>query len=359
MTTHPLDANAWVVQLHARKLRARERAELNQWLAASPDNVREFLRAETVWRLSGGFAHDEQIQRQLDAILARKPPRPVVARRRSVRIVAWAASVLVIATLGALAWQMLAHNHATVYETVAGEQRSVLLPDESALTLNTASRVRVRYGEHERKLELERGEVIFQVAKDAARPFVVQVGPGIVRALGTRFDVMLDERRAVTVAVLDGSVQVITRGVGRESPSQPTNDASGAAAPAGSILRAGESAAFESSGRMVRANPEHASLERINAWHDGKLRFDAWSLLDAIREHNRYATKPIRFGSAELENLRVSGVFRVGDTAALLSALNQLLDIEAVDEGDSIVLNRSHRTEQATTPDSPKAPRDN
>jgi len=160
---------------------------------------------------------------------------------------------------------------------------------------------------------------------------------------------MLDEQRAVTVAVLDGSVELITRGVGRQLPSQSADNASGAARiSTGSVLRAGESAAYEASGLRVRANPEHASFERINAWHDGKLQFDSWTLLDAVREHNRYATKPIRFGTPELEDLKVSGVFRVGDTTALLNALNRLLNIQAVDQGDAIILTRASGNGQDT-----------
>jgi ferric-dicitrate binding protein FerR (iron transport regulator) len=40
---------------------------------------------------------------------------------------------------------------------------------------------------------------------------------------------------------------------------------------------------------IIDARAERASTERINAWREGRLRFDSWPLEDAVREHNRYA----------------------------------------------------------------------
>jgi transmembrane sensor len=194
--------------------------------------------------------------------------------------------------------------------------------------------VGVEYDGQQRLLTLERGEALFQVARDPKRPFIVRAGRGFVRAIGTRFDVLIDSKRDVTVAVLEGRVDVV-----------PQPQTALAHTDSHMLLDAGQAVAFETAGKLVQANTEHASSERINAWREGRLRFDAWPLGDAIREHNRYAAKPIRLGSPELEGLKVSGVFRVGDTEALLTALRRLLDVRAAEQQDSIVLTAKAATD--------------
>jgi len=66
-----------------------------------------------------------------------------------------------------------------------GEIRQVPLADGSRLTLDERSRVSVQYETATRRVRLEFGEVLFEVAKDPKRPFVVQAGNIRVRAVGT------------------------------------------------------------------------------------------------------------------------------------------------------------------------------
>jgi transmembrane sensor len=164
---------------------------------------------------------------------------------------------------------------------------------------------------------------LFDVAPEASRPFVVQAGEGLVRAVGTRFNVLL-ESQTVTVSVLEGRVELEPRAATLPSPT---------------LLGAGQSAAWrQEDGRLVAAAPERASRARIAAWREGKLRFDEWPLERAIEEHNRYAQRPIRLSPEISSQVMVSGVFRIGDTEALIQALGELLQVEAVDTGEAWLL---------------------
>ena len=71
------------------------------------------------------------------------------------------------------------------YDTAVGERRAISLEDGSTIELNTNSRVRVRLARGERRLWLEKGQAMFAVAPDKARPFLVTAGDTTVRALGT------------------------------------------------------------------------------------------------------------------------------------------------------------------------------
>jgi transmembrane sensor len=83
------------------------------------------------------------------------------------------------------------------FQTSAGERRAFDLPDGSRITLDADSVLNVQMLPDRRSLQLARGEAYFEVAKDAARPFLVRAGGAVVRAVGTAFDVRMSVDRTV------------------------------------------------------------------------------------------------------------------------------------------------------------------
>jgi transmembrane sensor len=81
-----------------------------------------------------------------------------------------------------------------------------------------------------------------------------------------------------------------------------------------------------------------ASTERIAAWREGKLRFDNWRLAEAIDEYNRYASKPIHLAAPQLADVRITGVFRIGDSGAFVTALGELVGATVEDAGATLEL---------------------
>lgn len=313
----------WVVRYRSRQLGRRELRALRAWLAASRDHARDLLRAEAVWRMSGALGQDKEIQEHL-ARSTRRQASAAAASRRSRRVIGLAGAAA--ASLAAIATVWYAYfGTRDWYETAPGQQRTVMLPEGSSIAINTDTRLAVDFSDAQRLIVLKRGEALFEVTPDSTRPFVVRAANGYVRAVGTRFNVLVEER-AVTVAVLEGRVEVAPGGDGDE-PAK--------------LLDAGQSAAYERSGRLVEAAPERASRERIAAWREGKLSFDAWPLERAVHEHNRYAAKPLRLAGPELAHLEISGVFRIGDTKALVYALGKLMDVQVIDEGDALLITGS------------------
>jgi hypothetical protein len=65
----------------------------------------------------------------------------------------------------------------------------------------------VRPSENLRAVEHTKGEALFKVAKDPARPFKVRAGDATIIAVGTEFNVERDSDRAV-VSVTEGRVVV-------------------------------------------------------------------------------------------------------------------------------------------------------
>lgn len=105
------------------------------------------------------------------------------------------------------------------YSTGDGERRQIELADGSAVILNSNSSLRIpsSYNRQERSLEVK-GEAFFEVAKDPAKPFIVNNHQLAVQALGTIFKVRAyDFEPAIRVALMEGKVSLHDR-LTRQAP---------------------------------------------------------------------------------------------------------------------------------------------
>jgi len=299
---------------------ARDRQRAWMLLAAVEDNpkVQEWLReADAAGRLDRKRSGTRTRVRMLTT-------------RRSL----WAAAAGVALTIGA-AGAVYHYFGAQHYETRIGEQRDVLLPDGSRITLNTNTAVAVRYSRAAREIELQRGEALFAVKHNSTQPFEVSAGQTLTRAVGTEFNVDL-RKTGVTVSVLEGSVRVsaLTDVRGTAAATQ--------SATSSALMRVavdkGEALEFRAQER--RLQEEKADLKRIDAWRARRLEFSNTRLAEAIEEFNRYSTTHIEVGTPELESVRVSGIFRTGDAAGFLYSLQQALGVQTHESVHGVVLTR-------------------
>src|SRR5262249_1923478 len=80
--------------------------------------------------------------------------------------------------------------------------------DGSVIHLNTNSEVRICYTARIRHVRIVRGEALFRVERDAARPFRVSTDTAVIRAVGSEFDVYQQSART-RVAVVHGQVNLL------------------------------------------------------------------------------------------------------------------------------------------------------
>ena len=93
-------------------------------------------------------------------------------------------------------------------ETRVGEWRTVQLADGSTVSTGPNTLMQVDYSDGTRRINLARGEAMFKVTKDPSRPFIVNAGGAVARAVGTRFGVERREDR-IRVTVAEGKVAVV------------------------------------------------------------------------------------------------------------------------------------------------------
>lgn len=305
------EASAWLARLQGAQRTAEAEDAFRAWLAESSAHARAFARVTDTWELIPGAQQ-----------LAERPQRRP-ARRRPLRLVLAAAAVLLVVLGVGSAWWLL---RPPVYQTVAGEQKTVVLEDGTRMILNTDTRVVVDYHKGQRDVRLDHGEALFEVAHNAERPFVVHVGERQVRALGTVFDVRGDSDH-LTVALFKGSVRISHSG--NAPPEAPLARAV--------VLAPGERLTLHPGAKAV---VDHPDMAQIDAWRRGLVMFDNASLAQAIAELNRYGGTPVRIADPTLADLRVSGVFSTGDPAEFASAVARLHGLEVARTKQAVVIRR-------------------
>lgn len=133
------------------------------------------------------------------------------SRARHLRAAAFMFPAIAAAGLSSLALgAVVAGDPATQINSLSAGRRVVGLEDGSTVDLMAGSALSVRLKSQRRDVVLKRGEATFKVASDPDRPFVVAAGDGRIQAIGTAFNVRLQDRQVVVTAV-DGSVIVEAR----------------------------------------------------------------------------------------------------------------------------------------------------
>lgn len=296
-------AGRWLARLHADDCSAAERRNFDAWRTAQTTHAEAYAQAEQLWSGLDELAEDPEILQWRRE--ARQSAPAASNRRGRLRWLA-AASLAAVVLCGSFAtWWFVGGSSVSSYATAHGEQRSVVLADGSRLVLNTDTLLDVDLGRYVRRVRLHRGEAMFEVTHDADRPFVVQAGGNTITDIGTRFDVR-DSGAQTAVAVLEGMVAV-------------ARDGNTAELTAGEQIVAGN-------GVWIRG---HADPTMAAGWTQGRLVFRSTPLGDAVAEANRYGPDRLVIADPSLAQLKISGEFRIGNTSALVRALQSVYPIRA------------------------------
>ncbi len=224
------------------------------------------------------------------------------------------AAGLLLIVAGTMFSRILTNPEPLHYETAVGQQKTVMLNDGSVVTLNTDTKLSAVITHSDRKLYLERGEVYFEVARDKSRPFVVMVGNGEVRAVGTAFNIRFREQSA-TVTVTDGRVDV--------KPLDANKIAERFQLKAGDQLNYGKSG--------VRQHTLIGSeLSRFTTWRQGKIIFDQQTIAEIIDEIQYYIPEKIVLARENIGEMVIGGVFETGNVYTLIDAIESSLPVHVV-----------------------------
>lgn len=302
------EAAAWHARLGATLIDAGAIDDFFEW-RSKPGNADAYRRVDRVWRESQSLGSDPAIAEALDG--AHHRARRSGFGRRSVLIGGLAGATALLIVAGIWLW-----NGRGAFTTDVGEQRVIQLVDGSKVNLDTDSRIRVRFTEGERRINLDYGQALFDVAPASDRPFVVMAGDARVTAEGTVFDVRRGGE-GVSVTLVSGVVDVAAS----ETTIQPRR------------MAAGQQARV--SGSVISTRSVDVAAE--TSWTSGRLIFSDVPLEQAASEMNRYLTDKIEIDDAGIRTVSINGVFLVGDRDAFVSAASEGLGLTPIPRADGSV----------------------
>lgn len=317
LSSYPKTADDWFVFNQRDDLDEDDYAAFLAWLEADEQNEADYAKTE-----------------QVSALMREAAATPAFAANENrpdarFRFAAIAAAVLVLIALPALL--LTFRLNGTTYFTAVGEQREIALEDGSRLRMNTATRLQVKFDDHQRLIALETGEAYFDVEPDpAGRAFVVDAGEAHIRAVGTEFNI-LNSVAGVTVDVLEGVVEVDSRNGEVGTPAQ---------------LSEGGQITVERGGDVSDVRP--ADARRINAWKDGRLEFAAAPLAEAIAEFNRYSDVKLALADASIGELTISGSFTIGHSRQFAHGLEDAFPVRVSESRGRILLHDARKNVDAS-----------
>ncbi|MGX9695717.1 FecR family protein [Janthinobacterium lividum] len=291
-------AARWIVRLSADDPSERDtaRAGFAAWKAADPlhatvaagmENL--LLQLSAVREPAGG---DHRPARAALAALAPK--------RQRLRQLAAASAVAVLALTGALVISERPAYLLADLRSPTGQWQTHTLADGSRLTLGSHSAVNVRFNAGERHVELVRGDILVDVAKDAQRPFIVDSNQAAIRALGTRFSVR-KEGGSTTLSMLESKVLA-------QVPQHPAV-----------VVQAGQRARITDDGVGPIVAIDAASVQE--AWRAHQLVVDDQPLTEVLDELARHRPGQLHYDRAQIAGIRVAAVLPLDDTDKALQLL--------------------------------------
>lgn len=296
----------WLARLDRPDVGEADWIAFDAWLEAAPEHKLAYDEVLALW------SDVEAAAPSLDQALT--PPR-APASRRWVLAGGLAAAGLVAAITP---WSDFTAPTVT-YQTARGERQSVTLSDGTRIDLNAGSRLTVRLTGRERRVAIDGGQAIFDVAKDPRRPFLIEAGDRTVRVVGTQFDVRYrDGRQSVTVA----------RGVVEVRPT----------AGAGKAYRLTVGQRLDHMAGAPDAEVTAGSPQAVFAWRSGKLVYRDEPLANVVADLNQYADRPIRLADARTGRLPFSGVLVTADGADMVQTLTLVAPVTSTTTPEGLLL---------------------
>lgn len=195
--------------------------------------------------------------------------------------------------------------------TSTGEWQRHTLEDGSQVSLNSNSAFDTEFNQYKREIVLRAGQIKINVSKDLAyqgstRPFVVTTEHGSIEALGTEF-IVSHQGEMTNLAMLESKTLVKTKQQLENSINQG--------------LVVGSGFTVDITKRQLSALTAISATALAKAWHKQQLLVQNKPLVEVLNELNRHHVGHIFYDDEQLQNLRISAVLPLHNTAQALTLL--------------------------------------
>ena len=335
------EAAEWVIRKD-KGFTAEEQDQFFQWLADDPRHGEIFADNSQSWdnfEMLAEWRPKHSSEPNPDLLATIRPARKV-------KLWSGALALAAVLALVAVVWSVRSTDEpAQTFDSYVIQYDALdhgfhLLEDGSEIDLNEDTELLVAYSAAERRVELRSGEAHFIVEKDPIRPFVVVAGGATVRAVGTAFNVRLEED-SVEVLVTEGRVRMEDsnthgyRDFKTQLPKLPVQD-----------LLSGQRSIItfaEENPSVETISVETEEMDRLLKWKPDKLDFPSMPLSEAVMEFNKRNDVQIVIADSEIASVTISLLnFRSNNINGFVRLLNMTMAIDADRQTeDEIILYRA------------------
>jgi transmembrane sensor len=296
-----------------------ERIKIEAWLEVvnvTKDKEDLTLRPEDEERL---FARITSAAYGVDEVISYRPARYNFGRWFHQPYFRIAASILLLVTAGYFIVQKITPHTTT---TVASRDiEKIILTDGSLIWLHKGSSITYDQADFpsERKISLQ-GEALFEVAKDAAHPFVVTAGDLFVTVVGTSFNLKTFPDK-LELEVLTGKVKLWS--------SENTE---------GEFILPNEKVVFAQRGLIEKTSLPVAEISRVTANTGYDMKFSGTEMSRIISRLESKFNVIMQVHDAELYNCRITANLTDHSLQSSLMLISELLDFTFVIEANKILI---------------------
>lgn len=303
-----------------------ERIAVKKWLDADISNQKYYDDFQKIWNASLTSTPNDAVntdaawQRFQKRIHEKNAPvtEPIARNNHFRNWIRIAASVLLISTLGLLAYTFIQYRATTVLHQQALQTTlNSTLPDGTTVTLNKNSMIsytRVFQGET-RPITLQ-GEAFFNVAPNAQKPFIITINDVTVTVVGTSFNIK-NKNGKTTVDVESGIVTV------------RKNDESVALSKGEKVIIQEQQSVFQK---------EMSKGQLYNYYRTNTLVCDQTPLQELIAALNEIYGVTIIIKNPTLQNKPITTTFKKQSLTQILNVISETFMVKVVRENNRIIV---------------------
>ncbi|MBJ9985245.1 FecR domain-containing protein [Acinetobacter sp. S40] len=299
------EAAEWLITLSSGHYSQDDLAQLESWKQQSPEHLKTFEELQ-------------QFLNQMDVLKAQsvRSQHPIIQnnilRKRSTKkksaSLLWGSSLIIAVITAWIVSQLPYQRWNADHSTQAQQWQNNILSDQSSIQMAGQTAYNLQYNLDQRKIHLFEGNILVNVAKDHARPFVVDLGDIQVQALGTKFIVNYDHNQ-VRVSMIESKTKIYSL----HHHFEPI------------VLETGQR--FNFNGEQIQIESIHPDVLQ-KSWQSKKLVVNDMALDQVLDMLESYQSSKYIYSRKILSQYRVNAVLPLDDPDSAMQLLKDQLRLD-------------------------------
>ncbi|CAM3400967.1 FecR family protein [Arcobacter aquimarinus] len=199
------------------------------------------------------------------------------------------------------------------------------LPDGSTIFVDAKTALDIEFFNGKREVTLKEGRVMFEVAKDKNRVFIIKSNDINIEVVGTKFEV-IHKKDNTTINVEEGIVKTYFTKYFFDKQNEKL------------LTKENSITYLNEQGNIT--NQENINPNKIALWRENKIVLDKTTLKEALEEFSKYSDINISFLSKELETYYITGEFSSTQLDIFLKTITKIYPIKVDKKADEISISK-------------------